>query len=271
MFSAPASLDSMKPVRILSYNVHACVGMDKHMSPERIAKVIESCRPDVVALQEIDVGRPRSGRIDQARILAELLGMDAHFHPSTRIGPDEHYGDAILTSLPYKMKKMDVLPGFHDRIKVEPRGALWASVDVGGIDVQVVNTHLGVWPHEQMLQLSALLGPEWLGHPDCRDPVVFLGDFNAPPGLAPYRRLASEFIDVQKAWGERKAKPTFPGRLPALRIDHVWLRGRATIRKVEVVRTPLARVASDHLPLVVDLDFSAHASRSDHDERVGAT
>jgi endonuclease/exonuclease/phosphatase family metal-dependent hydrolase len=261
----------MKSVRILSYNVHACVGIDKQMSPERIANVIESCAPDIVALQEIDVGRPRSGRIDQARMLAELLGMDAHFHPSTKIGPDEHYGDAILTSLPYSMRKMGVLPGFHDRIKVEPRGALWASVDVGGgVNVQVVNTHLGVWPHEQMLQLSTLLGPEWLGHPDCRDPVVFLGDFNAPPGLAPYRRLASEFIDVQKAWGERKAKPTFPGRLPALRIDHVWLRGQARIRKVEVVRTPLARVASDHLPLVVELEFGAHASKATHRRHAGA-
>ncbi|MFI5410372.1 endonuclease/exonuclease/phosphatase family protein [Kaistia sp. UC242_56] len=260
----------MSTARILSYNVHACVGTDKKLSPERIARVIQSCDPDIVALQEIDVGRARSGRIDQAQVLAELLGMEAHFHPSTRIGPDEHYGDAILTRLPYSMKKMGMLPGFHERIKVEPRGALWASVHVGGVDVQVVNTHLGVWPHEQMLQLSALLGPEWLGHPECREPVVFLGDFNAPPGLSPYRRLAAEFIDVQKAWGERKAKPTFPGRLPTLRIDHVWLRGRAAVQNVEVVRTPLARVASDHLPLVVDLDFTAHRKTNAREAIVSA-
>ena len=260
----------MSIARILSYNVHACVGTDKKLSPERIARVIHSCNPDIVALQEIDVGRPRSGRIDQAQVLAELLGMKAHFHPSTRIGPDEHYGDAILTRFPYSMKKMGVLPGFHERIKVEPRGALWASVQVGDAAVQVVNTHLGVWPHEQMLQLSTLLGPEWLGHPECREPVVFLGDFNAPPGLAPYRRLASEFVDAQKAWGERKAKPTFPGRLPALRIDHVWLRGRIGIENVEVVRTPLARVASDHLPLVVDLDFSGYAKRTGREVSIAA-
>jgi len=260
----------MSTARILSYNVHACVGTDKKLSPERIARVIQACAPDIVALQEIDVGRPRSGRVDQAQVLAEMLGMEVRFHPSTRIGPDEHYGDAILTRLPYSMKKMGVLPGFHDRIKVEPRGALWAAVQVGGVEVQVVNTHLGVWPHEQMLQLSTLLGPEWLGHPECREPVVFLGDFNAPPGLSPYRRLASEFVDVQKVWGERKAKPTFPGRLPTLRIDHVWLRGRAAVKNVEVVRTPLARVASDHLPLVVDLDFRAHAKPAAPHAAVGA-
>ncbi|HEV7286378.1 MAG TPA: endonuclease/exonuclease/phosphatase family protein, partial [Kaistia sp.] len=86
----------MSTARILSYNVHACVGTDKKLSPERIARVIQSRDPDIVALQEIDVGRARSGRIDQAQVLAELLGMEAHFHPSTRIGPDEHYGDAIL-------------------------------------------------------------------------------------------------------------------------------------------------------------------------------
>ena len=75
---------------------------------------------------------------------------------------------------------------------------------------------------------------------------------------------------MQKVWGERKAKPTFPGRLPTLRIDHVWLRGRATVQNVEVVRTPLARVASDHLPLVVDLDFKAHRRESEREATVGA-
>lgn len=250
----------MGQFRILSYNVHSCIGTDRHHSPERVAAVIASCKPDIVALQEIDVGRPRTGGIDQAHALASLLGMQAFFNASTRVGP-ERYGDAILTALPIEMRRTGQLPGFYDRIKVEPRGALWASIDVGGHRLQVVNTHLGVWPHEQMLQLSALLGPEWLGHPDCRDPVVFVGDFNAPPGLAPYRRLASRFTDVQKEWGTRKARPTFPGRMPTLRLDHVWLRGRADIRNVEVVRTPLSRVASDHLPLVVDLDIRASARR----------
>ncbi|MBZ9935780.1 endonuclease/exonuclease/phosphatase family protein [Mesorhizobium sp. BR1-1-16] len=252
----------MSRFRILSYNVHSCIGTDKQHSPERVAHVIASCKPDIVALQEIDVGRPRTGSIDQARTLASLLGMEAHFHASTHVGP-ERYGDAILTALPISMVRTGPLPGFHDRIKVEPRGALWASIDVGGAALQVVNTHLGVWPHEQMLQLSTLLGPDWLGHPDCRDPVVFVGDFNAPPGLSPYRRLAAQFTDVQKEWGDRKAKPTFPGRMPTLRIDHVWLRGRAKVENVEVVRTPLSRVASDHLPLVVDIDIRANDAR-DH-------
>lgn len=250
----------MSRFRILSYNVHSCIGTDRRHSPERVAHVIASLKPDVVALQEIDVGRARTGGIDQAHILASQLGMQAFFNASTRVGP-ERYGDAILTALPVEMRRTGQLPGFHDRIRVEPRGALWATVDVAGHKVQVVNTHLGVWPHEQQLQLSTLLGPEWLGHPDCHDPVVFVGDFNAPPGLAPYRRLASRFTDVQKEWGKRKARPTYPGRMPTLRLDHVWLRGRAEIVNVEVVRTPLARVASDHLPLVVDLDVRESARR----------
>lgn len=248
----------MGQFRILSYNVHSCIGTDKRHSPERVANVIASLKPDIVALQEIDVGRARTGGVDQAHMLASQLGMHAFFNASTRVGP-ERYGDAILTALPIEIRRTGQLPGFHDRMHVEPRGALWASIEVGGYKVQVVNTHLGVWPHEQMLQLSALLGPEWLGHPDCQDPVVFVGDFNAPPGLAPYRHLAERFTDVQKEWGRRKAKPTFPGRMPTLRLDHIWLRGRAEIRNVEVVRTPLARVASDHLPLVVDLDIRESA------------
>jgi endonuclease/exonuclease/phosphatase family metal-dependent hydrolase len=250
----------MSRFRILSYNVHSCIGVDRQHAPDRIASVIAGCKPDIVALQEIDVGRARTGGVDQAQMLASMLGMTAHFNGSTHIG-QERYGDAILTSLPMSIIKTGRLPGFHERIKVEPRGALWASIEVGDYKIQVVNTHLGVWPHEQMLQLSTLLGPDWLGHPDCSGPAVFLGDFNAPPGLAPYRRMASEFTDVQRDWGERRAKPTFPGRMPTLRLDHVWLRGQAEVENVEVVRSPLARVASDHLPIVVDLDIRAGAGR----------
>lgn len=260
----------MSRVRILSYNVHSCIGIDRVHSPERIAHVIAQQKADIVALQEIDEGRPRSGGIAQAPVLASMLGMKAHFNASTQHG-GESYGDAILTALPIKAIRKGRLPGFHDRIRVEPRGALWATIDVGGIDLQVVNTHLGVWPQEQMLQLSTLLGHEWLGHPDCRDPVVFVGDFNAPPGLMPYRHLAERFTDAQKAFRDRKARPTFPGRMPTLRLDHVWLRGRVTIENVEVVRTPLARLASDHLPVVVDLDLSAaHAELHDRQPVVPA-
>src|SRR5215204_6162405 len=85
--------------RVMTYNVHRCRGLDRAWSPERIAAVIASCHPDVVALQELDVGRARSGRIDQAETIARDLGMDVQFFPALRI-MEELYGDAILSRWP---------------------------------------------------------------------------------------------------------------------------------------------------------------------------
>ena len=71
--------------RILTYNVHRCVGVDGRLSPERVAEVIAAADPDIVALQEVDVRRARTGGIDQAEVLARELGMQMHFHPALRV------------------------------------------------------------------------------------------------------------------------------------------------------------------------------------------
>jgi endonuclease/exonuclease/phosphatase family metal-dependent hydrolase len=85
-----------RPFRIMTYNVHRCIGTDGKLSPQRNAEVIAACDPDVVALQELDVGRLRTGNIDQAAFMAKALGMQPHFHPALReLG--EQCGDAILT------------------------------------------------------------------------------------------------------------------------------------------------------------------------------
>lgn len=243
-------------IRILTYNVHRCVGADRRLSPARIAEVIASCEPDVVALQELDVGRARSGGVDQAHAIAKELGMEMHFHPALRV-MEELYGDAILTARPSRLVKAGPLPGLAARPGLEPRGALWASLATGGTRLQVINTHLGLAAAERLAQAEALLGPQWLGHPDCRDPAVLVGDFNAVPRSRAYRRLAGTLADSQRAPSVAEARATFPARLPLLRIDHVFLRGPIEVLKVRVLRTPLARIASDHLPLVVDVGIEA--------------
>jgi len=237
-------------LRVLTYNVRRCLGADGRLAPERIAAVIAACRPDVVALQELDVGRARSGGVDQARAVAAHLGMRAHFHPAMRV-MEEEYGDAILTALPSRLVRADALPG---RAGLEPRGALWAAVTAGGAEVQVVTTHLGLDRRERAAQADALLGPGFLGDPACRDPVVLLGDFNALPGSRVHRRLAARLPDAQG--GRGWARPTFPARLPLLRIDHVFVSRGVAVRGVRTVGGTLARVASDHLPLVADLDLA---------------
>lgn len=242
----------------MTYNVHSCRGTDGRVSPERIAAVIAEAGPDIVALQELDVGRARTGGLDQAHTIARSLGMDFHFHPALRV-EEEHYGDAILSALPLRLVKAGPLPGLPHRPLREPRSALWVSVTLGGgVELQVINTHLGLLAREREMQVETLLGEGWLGHPSCRgQPVVLIGDFNVVPRSRVYGRLVGRLRDAQSELPGYRPRPTFPARWPLLRIDHVLLGEGVEARKVEVRRGPRERVASDHLPLVVDLDIRA--------------
>ncbi|WP_114942867.1 endonuclease/exonuclease/phosphatase family protein [Microvirga calopogonii] len=241
--------------RILTYNVHRCLGTDGRLSPSRIADVIAAYEPDVVALQELDVGRLRTGGIDQAHAIAQSLGMHVHFHASLKV-LEEEYGNAILTHRPSQLVKADALPGWARKPGLEPRGALWARMQIGGAEVQVINTHLGLRRHERLAQIDTLLGPQWLGHQACREPVILVGDLNATPRSRAYRRLASHLWDAQAQLPLPRPKATFPSCLPMLRIDHVFVSRSVRVLRVETVRTPLARVASDHLPLLVEFQVA---------------
>ncbi|MBL9091546.1 MAG: endonuclease/exonuclease/phosphatase family protein [Planctomycetaceae bacterium] len=244
-----------RPLRIATYNVHSCVGLDGRLSPARIARVLARCDADVVALQELDVLRVRTGRTDQVFEIAKLLEADYHlFHPARSIA-DEQYGDAIISRLPLRLVKAGCLPGYELQPFLETRGAIWAAVEWQGREVQIVNTHLGLLREERRRQVETLLGPEWLGHPDCRNPVVFCGDLNLMPGAAPFRRITETFRDCQAGRAERRAQKTWFGPYPLARIDHLFLRGPVEATRVDVPRTQLTMVASDHLPLVVDLQW----------------
>ena len=242
-------------IKILTYNVHSCIGSDAKASPERIAEVIADCGADVVALQELDVGRRRTGAIDQARSIAIHLGMEMYFNPAIRIA-EEQYGDAILTSLDMRLVKSAPLPSL-----AEQRGALWVEVEWNGRPVQIINTHLGLSRRDRSGQVSALLGPAWLGHPDCTSPRILLGDFNAVRSSLAYRQIAARLDD---AWRSTDAKParTFPARLPLLRLDHIFVDRTIHVREIGVLQSRLARTASDHLPLFARLEFRAADARA---------
>src|SRR6202453_702430 len=97
-------------LRILTYNVHRCVGTDRRLDVGRVAEVIAAQSPDIVALQEVDVRRARTGGVDQAHRLAQRLGMAFHFNAALRV-EEEQFGDAILTALPERLGKAGSLPG----------------------------------------------------------------------------------------------------------------------------------------------------------------
>jgi endonuclease/exonuclease/phosphatase family metal-dependent hydrolase len=250
-----------EPLRFMTYNVHGCRGTDGVLSTGRIAEVIASCSPDVVALQELDHSRDRSGGVDQAHAIAAELGMDFHFHPALRI-LEEAYGDAILTACKCRLVKAGPLPGLAYAPRLEPRGALWAEVDAGCATVQVINTHLGLNSTERVAQIEALLGPEWLDHPHCVDPVVLLGDFNSVWPSRPYRRISALLQDACLSAGQCRPQATFHSRMRLLRLDYLFFRGAIEVVRTHVPATRRTRLASDHLPLVVDLLVDAAPMRT---------
>jgi len=241
-------------LRVMTYNAHSCVGTDGELSHARIAEVIAVHDPDIVAIQELDLARMRSGRLDQAAVIAEQLRMRFHFHPALRV-KEEMYGDAILSKFPLKLRHAGELPTVKARLAFEPRGALWVTAQCGEHEVQVINTHLGLSGHERATQMKALLGDEWLGNPQCRERVIFCGDLNTPPWSAVYRQCAALLRDAARH-GISRLRRTFPSRFPFLRLDYLFVSADIRVLDVNVPRTPLTRLASDHLPVIADLELS---------------
>jgi CheY-like chemotaxis protein len=134
--------------------------------------------------------------------------MGFHFHAAFQV-EEERYGDALLTACPHRVIKAAGLPGSPRIRMLEPRGALWLELEIKGRKLQVLNTHLGLVPHEQRAQAAALIGPDWIGGRTTGDPpLILLGDFNAPPYAATYRILASRLTDAHRQAGSARATPT---------------------------------------------------------------
>lgn len=241
--------------RLLTYNVHRCVGTDRRLDVDRIAAVIAEQEPDIVCLQELDVGRARTGGVDQAEAIAERLAMNFHFHAAMWVEA-EQYGDAILTSRPEKLMRVGALPTLKG-VRLEPRGALWASIDIGGARLNVINTHLGLVPREQRAQTAALVGRDWLGSAACTGPTILTGDFNATSITRPYQALTRRLADAQRLIGLRPTIKTFPSSFPAIRIDHCFVSAEIRVLGIHAPFSPLARAASDHLPLVIDFEIQS--------------
>jgi endonuclease/exonuclease/phosphatase family metal-dependent hydrolase len=143
------------------------------------------------------------------------------------------------------------LPGLPNKPHLEPRGALWVAVEVDGAEIHFINTHLGLRAKERRVQADALLGPDWLAHPDCGEPVILSGDFNAFPSSPVCRRIRGRLQDAQKQVKSTRPKNTWLARYPFARIDHVFVDPRIEVVGIEVPNMELARVASDHRPLIV--------------------
>ncbi|MGZ6016695.1 MAG: endonuclease/exonuclease/phosphatase family protein, partial [Phenylobacterium sp.] len=117
-------------------------------------------------------------------------------------------------------------------------------------------THLGLVPKEQQIQAAHLAGPGWLEHPRCAGPTILLGDFNATATSVVYRTLTRRLTAARSLSPRASPTATFPARLPVLRIDHLFVSREITVSDVFAPYEPLTRIASDHLPLVMDFEVA---------------
>lgn len=237
-------------LRVMSYNIHVGVGMDKRQDLARIAEVIRRERADLVGLQEVDRGVARTGRVDEIGELARLTGMEYAFAHNLDYQGGQ-YGVAVLSRFP--IMAIDHRR-YANRRERERRGFLRVEVEVGGRRVNFVTTHLDyqfadgrLFEAEQLLRaLEGLSGA-----------LVVTGDFNEEPGGAVYELLTR--AGYRDGWGEgeggaagpRGAGATYPADAPSKRIDYVFYRedGRTRAGSASVVET----LASDHRPLTVVL------------------
>lgn len=249
--TVPLAAVSEPLLRLMTYNTHGCRGTDGRVSPRRIARAIAEHRPDIVALQELDLGRRRSRAEDQASLIAQELGMHAVFCPTVTRG-DEHYGHALLSHWPIEVVNRSRLPHDPRTWFKEQRSAIWARVLVAGHPVNVITTHLGLGVRERFLQMEMLLGKDWIGSIPESEPIILCGDFNCLPRSAPYALAAKRLRDVQQG---RAALPTFSSIKPLARLDHIFVSTQVETLAVSVPRNDLTRVASDHLPLLADLQI----------------
>ena len=239
-------------LRVATYNVHGCVGMDRQRSESRIAEVIAGLKADIVGLQELDQNRVRSAAVDQAGAIAKQLGWHHYFHPAMRRA-EELYGDAILSRYPIAVRHAAELPGNPPWYCRETRGITWAEAETPLGQVHIVNTHLGLGGAERMLQARLLTSAEWLGAVTPETPVIVLGDFNSVPWSPAYRLIARELQDVRTLVASRFSFRTYPTKFPALAVDHIFITRALRALRMHVHRDAVARVASDHFPLVADL------------------
>ena len=251
-----STLTSEPRLRVATYNVHGCIGIDRQRSEARIAEVIAEMSVDIVALQEVELGRRRSSGADQTKMIAGQLGWYSHFHPAMRRG-DEHYGNAILSRYQLDFRRAIDLPGRPPFFCRENRAAIEVNVETNLGKVHMINTHLGLGWRERFVQAQLFTGAEWRAAIAGDTPLVLVGDFNSLRGSRPYRTLNRHLQDVRELIPATGPIHTFPTRFPVLAVEHIFVNRAIKPLSVTVHRSSLARIASDHFPLLAEFVLSA--------------
>ncbi len=251
--------DKTQPLRVLCYNIHYGQGTDGQYNLKRLAAVIKKTRPDLVALQEVDVGVRRSGRVHQAQRLSQLTGMEVRF------GPTQHYqgglfGNAVLTRLPILDVSIHPLPyteSTPDRTTY-PRGAIAVTVRTpDGNPLLFISTHFQHnVPEDRLAEAQAI--NQLFGN-EQKLPAILAGDMNAVPDSAPIQELLKQWTPAI----ESPPQPSAPSPKPSVRIDYLFYRSPESFRflEAEVIDEP---VASDHRPVLAILEPVSSPARQNN-------
>jgi endonuclease/exonuclease/phosphatase family metal-dependent hydrolase len=242
-------------MRILTYNIHKGIGgRDRRYRFGRILAVIEAENPDIVCLQEVDRNVRRSRFHDQPQLLADYFGnLERIYQMNVRLR-EGGYGNLLLSRWPLKSHHQISLR--HEERK--PRGAQLAVIETPEGLLHVVHWHLGLVERERRWQVAHVLAHTLFRQAESL-PTLIIGDSND------WRNRLAEVAFEPKGFHQLTAPisrfRTFPSYLAMGSLDKAFVRGAIRVRHVRVVRSRLAKTASDHLPLVVDfhLDGGQHA------------
>ena len=243
--SAPAGNGTR--LRVLSYNIHHGEGVDRKLDLERIAKVILSVEPDVVALQEVDQRATRSGSVDQPAELAKLTKMHVVFGGNIDL-QGGRYGNAVLSRLPIRRHENHKLPNFE---MGEQRGVIEAEVELptdSESSLLLFATHLDHRPKDEERLASAKAINELLASHGER-PALLAGDLNAV-------RASRVLVEFGRQWQHTSAQPlpTIPVDRPARQIDFVMFHPASRWKAIET-KVLDESVASDHRAILAMLEL----------------
>ncbi len=228
-------------ITVLTYNIHKAIGNDRKFDLERIARVCAAERADIIALQEVDNGVPRSRHLNLAEVLGEKLGFHYRLGSNVKLKVGS-YGNATLSRWPFAHgENLDLTWGIKKR-----RGCLSDIIETPGGPLVIMNFHLGLSRIERHFQLKKILSSDFL-HSHRMHPVLMLGDSNE---RTRYLDLLLSSAGFENTAGDAKRRyKTWPSFAPIWNLDKIFHNDKCERIHYEVVKNSLTKVASDHLPV----------------------
>jgi len=239
-------------LRVVTYNIHRCRGLDRRVRPARIVEVLREIDADIIAIQEVLSIRGAAREKDQARYISEEMEM-TYAVGGTRIHHGGVYGNMVLTRLPLvETRNYDI--SVRGR---EQRGCLRADISANGSGLlHVFNVHLGTAFIERRHQARKLVNAAILNNDDLTGARIMLGDFNEWTRGLTTRLLAAHLTSADIRAHLPRSK-TYPGVLPFLHLDHIYFDNSLDLSRLTLHKSRVALVASDHLPLIAEFRVEA--------------